>query len=511
MRRHSSVVLGAGEAAGAYGGAVWPMTTIEIAFLGVYFSILFILAIYGSHRYRMAFLYYRHKYKLPTPKGRLEKLPRVTIQLPIFNEMYVVERLVESVCKIDYPRELLEIQVLDDSTDETCGIARAVVERMRQKGHDVTYIHRVNRQGFKAGALENGLHLAKGEFVAVFDADFVPAPDFLHRTVPFFADDKVGMVQVRWGHLNREYSILTQAQSIFLDGHFIIEHTARNRSGCFFNFNGTAGIWRRSTISDAGGWQHDTLTEDLDLSYRAQLKGWQFIFLPEVVSPAEVPVDMNAFKSQQHRWAKGSIQTARKLLPTILKSNMPFRVKREAFFHLTNNMAYLLMVVLSALMPISMVVRFQHGLYGTLFLDLPFFISATASVSLFYVAAQREQGRSWWGRIKYLPFIMSLGIGLALNNAKAVLEALLNQQSAFARTPKTGAEGKVVKKKVQKSYFGTKSWLPVLELTFGAYFLGATWFAYEAEIYTSLPFLLIFLVGFLYVGLSSLVPNRLNN
>ena len=484
------------------------MTTVEIIFLGVYFSVLAVLAVYGSHRYRMAFLYYRHKFKLPTPKGALKELPRVTIQLPIYNEMYVTERLVDSVCKIDYPRHLLEIQVLDDSTDETCGIARAVVERNRQKGHNVTYIHRTNRQGFKAGALENGLKLAAGEYVAVFDADFVPSPDFLMRTVPFFSDDKVGMVQVRWGHLNREYSILTQAQSIFLDGHFIIEHTARNRSGCFFNFNGTAGIWRRSTIQDAGGWQHDTLTEDLDLSYRAQLKGWQFVFLPEVISPAEVPVDMNAFKSQQHRWAKGSIQTARKLLPTILRSNLPFKVKQEAFFHLTNNMAYLMMVLLSLLMPLSMMVRFNHGLYSTLFLDLPFCITATASVCVFYVATQRELGLTWWGRLKYMPFLMSLGIGLAINNAKAVIEALLNQQSSFTRTPKTGAEGKSLKVTVQKSYRGRRSWMPAVELGFGLYFSGALYFAIDAHIWTSVPFLVLFQVGFLYVGVMSLWQGR---
>ncbi|ATB42505.1 glycosyl transferase [Cystobacter fuscus] len=484
------------------------MTTVEILFLGVYFSVLCVLAVYGSHRYRMAYLYYRHKFKLPTPRGVLAELPRVTIQLPIFNEMYVVERLVDAVCRIDYPRELLEIQVLDDSTDETCAIARACVERQRQKGHDIVYVHRTNRQGFKAGALENGLLTAKGEFIAVFDADFVPGPDFLHRTVPFFADSQVGMVQVRWGHLNRDFSILTQAQSIFLDGHFIIEHTARNRSGCFFNFNGTAGIWRRVTISDAGGWQHDTLTEDLDLSYRAQVKGWQFIFLPDVISPAEVPVDMNAFKSQQHRWAKGSIQTARKLLPMILKSDLPFAVKREAFFHLTNNMAYLLMVVLSALMPLSMVVRFQHGLYGTLFLDLPFFISATASVCVFYVAAQRERGAKGWDRFKYLPFLMSLGIGLAINNARAVLEALLGQQSGFTRTPKTGAEGKKVTA-IKKSYRGDKTLMPILELTFALYFTGALWFAFEKRIYTSVPFILLFQLGFLYVGVSSLLQGRL--
>jgi len=487
------------------------MTTFDFVFLGVYFSVLCVLAVYGSHRYRMAFLYYRHKYKLPTPKGTLRELPRVTIQLPIYNELYVVERLVDAVCRINYPRELLEIQVLDDSTDETCAHARAVVERNRQKGHNVVYIHRENRRGFKAGALEHGLKSATGEFVAVFDADFVPCPDFLERTVPFFSDEKVGMVQVRWGHLNRDFSILTQAQSIFLDGHFIIEHTARNRSGCFFNFNGTAGIWRRTTIGDAGGWQHDTLTEDLDLSYRAQLKGWQFIFLPEVISPAEVPVDMNAFKSQQHRWAKGSIQTAKKLLPTILRSNLPWKVKREAFFHLTNNAAYLLMVLLSALMPISMVVRFEHNLYGTLFLDLPFFLTATASVCFFYVATQREQGENWWRRVKYLPFLMSLGIGLAINNAMAVLEALFNHETSFTRTPKTGIEGKVARIQVKKAYMGRKTWIPVVELLFGAYFTGALWFALDAKIYTSVPFLILFQVGFLYVGLSSLFAGRVSS
>ena len=487
------------------------MTTVEILFLGVYFSVLCVLAVYGSHRYRMAYLYYRHKFKLPVPKGQLRSLPKVSIQLPVFNERYVVERLVESVCRIDYPRHLLEIQVLDDSTDETSAIARASVERNRQRGHNVLYLRRDNRNGFKAGALEHGLKLATGEFIAVFDADFVPAPDFLRRTIPFFADRQVGMVQVRWGHLNREFSILTQAQSIFLDGHFIIEHTARNRSGCFFNFNGTAGIWRRSTIDDAGGWQHDTLTEDLDLSYRAQLRGWQFIFLPEVISPAEVPVDMNAFKSQQHRWAKGSIQTAKKLLPTILRSKLPFAVKREAFFHLTNNVAYLLMVLLSVLMPISMVVRFKHGLYETLFLDLPFCITATASVCFFYVACQREQGLSWWGRVKYLPFLMGLGIGLAVNNAKAVVEALLNQQSGFTRTPKIGVEGRGAKLEVSESYRGKRNLLPVIELAFGAYFTGALWFAIDKEIYPSIPFLVLFQVGFLYVGLISLVQgNRIS-
>jgi len=480
------------------------MSPAEIVFLVVYICVVAVLSVYGSHRYRMAFLYYRHKFALPTPKGRLDKLPHVTIQLPVFNEMYVVERLIDATCRIEYPPELLEVQVLDDSTDETCGIARACVEKWKQKGVDIVYVHRTNRQGFKAGALENGLKTAKGEFVAVFDADFVPCPDFVRRTVPFFADSKVGMVQVRWGHLNREFSVLTQAQSILLDGHFIIEHTARNRAGCFFNFNGTAGIWRKVTIHDAGGWQHDTLTEDLDLSYRSQLKGWNFVFLPEVVSPAEVPVDMNAFKSQQHRWAKGSIQTAMKLLPRILKSDLPVLVKREAFFHLTNNVAYLLMVVLSLMMPISMVVRFKHGLYGTLFLDLPVFVAATASVCFFYVATQRELGQGWWGRLKYLPFLMSLGIGLAINQSRAVLEALLGQQSEFTRTPKTGSEGRAVQK-VKKTYRGKRSLVPLIELAFGIYFSGAVYYAWDKAIWASLPFLVLFQVGFFYVGVSSLL------
>ncbi|MFM2151832.1 MAG: hypothetical protein RL199_267, partial [Pseudomonadota bacterium] len=327
------------------------MTPFQIAVLGTYFAVLVVLSLYGSHRYYMSYLYYRHKANLPMPAGRLQTLPRVTIQLPIFNEMYVCERLVDAVCAIEYPRELFEVQVLDDSTDETTSIAAAAVERWKKRGIDISYVHRTNRQGFKAGALQAGLAKAKGEFVAVFDADFVPGADFLRKTIHYFSDQNVGMVQVRWEHLNREFSLLTNAQAVFLDGHFVIEHTARNRSGRFFNFNGTAGIWRRQAIHDGGGWQHDTLTEDLDLSYRTQLAGWRFVYLPDVVSPAEVPVEMNAFKSQQARWAKGSIQTAKKLLPRILASDLPRSIKSEAFFHLTANICYPLMVVLSLLMP----------------------------------------------------------------------------------------------------------------------------------------------------------------
>src|ERR1700704_3875785 len=484
------------------------MTWVEVFFLGTYFLVLLVLSLYGSHRYVMAYLYYKYKGNLPVPAGKFSTLPRVTIQLPIFNEMYVVERLIEAVCAIDYPRDRLEIQVLDDSTDETQGIARALIERKRRAGTDICYLHRDNRSGFKAGALQEGLVCAKGDLVAVFDAGFGPSPDFLLRSVHYFTDPDVGMVQVRWEHLNRDSSHLTQAQAIFLDGHFVIEHTARNRSGRFFNFNGTAGVWRRETIEDAGGWQHDTLTEDLDLSYRAQLRGWQFVYLPEVVSPAEVPVEMNAFKTQQHRWAKGSIQTARKLLPRILRSDLPREVKVEAFFHLTANFTYPLMILLTVLMPVSMVIRFKHGWYEVLLLDLPFFWTATVSVVLFYVASQREIGIAWWKRLQYLPFIMALGIGMCVNQSKAVIEALVGYETGFNRTPKTGMQGRD-RSWLKKRYRTLLTAQPLLELALGAYLTSAIWFALDKGVYFSLPFLLLFQWGFFNVGLVSLLQGRL--
>ncbi|MGZ3426711.1 MAG: cellulose synthase family protein, partial [Polyangia bacterium] len=282
-----------------------------------YLVVLLTLAMYGFHRSMLMYLYYRSRGADPSPIARFDptKLPVVTVQLPLFNEMYVAERLLDAINLLEYPRDKLEIQVLDDSTDETQAICRAKVEELQRSGLDIHYIHRVDRTGFKAGALENGLVTGRGEFVMVFDADFLPPPDIIERTVHFFTNPKVGMVQVRWDHVNRDYSRLTELQAMMLDGHFVIEHTARHRSGRFFNFNGTAGIWRVASIADAGGWSHDTLTEDMDLSYRAQLKGWEFIYLKDVVSPAELPVEMNAFKSQQFRWAKGSIQVAKKLLP----------------------------------------------------------------------------------------------------------------------------------------------------------------------------------------------------
>jgi cellulose synthase/poly-beta-1,6-N-acetylglucosamine synthase-like glycosyltransferase len=480
------------------------MTHSETLILATYFFVLVILAVYGWHRYYLVYLYMKNKGKQPVPAGTLDALPPVTIQLPIYNEMYVADRLIDAVCQIEYPRELLEIQVLDDSTDETRAVAEQAVRRNAARGVDITYIHRADRTGYKAGALEAGLKVAKGEFVAIFDADFIPTPDFLQKTVPFFADSKIAMVQARWGHINQQYSLLTKIQAILLDGHFVLEHGGRNRAGLFFNFNGTAGIWRRAAIADAGGWQHDTLTEDLDLSYRAQLRGWRFVFLPDLVSPAEVPVEMNAFKSQQHRWAKGSIQTCRKLLPHILRSNVPLGVKVEAFFHLTANFNYPLMCVLSVLMAPSMVIRYNMGWYEMLLIDVPLFFAATASVANFYMVCQRELHTDWVTRARYLPFLMSIGIGLAINNTKAVFEALFNKQTEFARTPKYRIEAQAddwIGKKYRQSFVVQ----PMIELALGLYFTATVFYALANGIYGTLPFLVLFQIGFLYTGLLSII------
>jgi len=473
--------------------------------LVLYFFVLSILAIYGWHRYYLVYLYMKNKDRAPAPLPELAVLPPVTVQLPIFNEMYVADRLINAVCEMDYPRDLLEIQVLDDSTDETTVIAELAVRRHASRGFNISYLHRVDRTGYKAGALEAGLKESTAPFIAIFDADFVPPKDFLRRTLPHFeVDPKVGMVQARWGHINQDYSLLTKIQSILLDAHFVLEHGGRNRAGCFFNFNGTAGVWRRAAIDSAGGWQHDTLTEDLDLSYRAQLEGWRFVFLPDVVSPAEVPVEMNSFKSQQHRWAKGSIQTCMKLMPQILGSEQPFGVKAEALFHLSANFNYLLMTLLSVLMFPAMYVRYNMGWSEMLLIDVPLFFAATLSVCNFYIVSQRELYPDWRQRLKYLPFLMSIGIGLCVNNSRAVLEALFGKQSEFARTPKYGIE-QDSDEWVGKKYHQSVGIQPIIELALGLYFTGTVFYALVNQIYGTLPFLMLFQVGFLYTGLLSIL------
>jgi cellulose synthase/poly-beta-1,6-N-acetylglucosamine synthase-like glycosyltransferase len=479
------------------------MTFPELAILAAYFFVLSILAFYGWHRYLLVYWYKRYADHVPGPRPPLAPLPMVTIQLPIYNEMYVVDRLVDAVCRLDYPRELLEIQVLDDSTDETRDVAALAVRRWQLQGFNIAHLHRTDRTGFKAGALAAGMQVATAPFVAIFDADFVPPADFLHRALPQFWDPAVGLVQARWGHINADYSTLTRIQSILLDGHFVLEHGSRNRAGCFFNFNGTAGIWRREAIADAGGWQHDTLTEDLDLSYRAQLRGWRFVFMEDVVTPAELPVEMNSFKSQQHRWAKGSVQTCMKLLPQVLNADLPLRVKAEAFFHLTANFNYLLMIVLCILMFPSMYVRYNMGWSEMILIDVPLFFAATFSVINFYgFCLKQTYPDDWKRRARDLPLLMAVGIGLSINNTRAVIEALLGRQTEFIRTPKHGVE-RTGDDWIGKKYHHAMIWQPLAEVLLGVYFTGTVFYALANGIYGTLPFLVLFQVGFLYAGLMS--------
>jgi cellulose synthase/poly-beta-1,6-N-acetylglucosamine synthase-like glycosyltransferase len=487
---------------------VYHANGFDLAMMIPYFVVLFVLALYGMHRYWLVYDYYRYAKNVPAAPPPVENWPRVTIQLPIFNERYVIERLVEAVSRFDYPAELLDVQVLDDSTDETREIARNCVERFATQGMPIVYIHRTNREGYKAGALENGLKTARGQFVAIFDADFVPAPDFLRLTIPYFMNPDggagVGMVQTRWTYLNSDYSLLTQVETILLDGHFVVEHGARSRRGTFFNFNGTAGVWRRKAIDQAGGWQHDTLTEDTDLSYRAQLKGWKFLYLPHIECPSELPVDMNGFKAQQARWAKGLMQTAKKILPKVFRSDMPWHVKSEAFFHLTANISYPLMVLLSTMLLPAMIVRFYQGWVQMLVIDLPLFLASTCSISSFYLVAQKElRPNTWYRTFLYMPFVMATGIGISVRNAQAVLEALAGKKSEFARTPKfniAGKQGSFAK----KSYRNKAGWMPYAEILLGVYFAFTVLYAVLNENYATVPFLLLFVWGYLYTGFMSL-------
>ncbi len=488
---------------------LYSVTPFDLALLIPYFTVLVVLAAYGGHRYWLVYLYYKYrKNHTGEPSSQFAELPRVTVQLPIFNEQFVVERLLESVCRIDYPKDKLDIQLLDDSTDETVEVARNLVERFAALGHPISYHHRDNRQGYKAGALDAGLASARGEFVAIFDADFTPPEDFLLRTIHHFAEPGTGMVQTRWTHINRSYSLLTEVEAILLDGHFVLEHSGRARSGVFFNFNGTAGVWRRSAIEEAGGWQHDTLTEDTDLSYRAQLKGWKFVYLQDVECPAELPVEMTAFKTQQARWAKGLIQVGKKILPRVLRSKESLHTKVEACFHLTANLSYPLMIVLSVLLLPAMIIRSYQGWFQMLFIDLPLFMASTFSISSFYLVSQRELfPRKWPRALLYLPFLMSLGIGLTVTNTVAVLEALVGKQTAFARTPKYRVESR--KDRVRTSKYRKRlGWVPWVELLIGCYFASTVYYAMTTENYFTVPFLLLFVIGYWYTGLMSLFQGR---
>lgn len=476
--------------------------------IAAYLVVLTIICIYGAHRYFLVLLYYRVRTRSPRPQGTFSDLPRVTIQLPMYNERFVAERIIEQTCRIEYPRDRLEIQVLDDSTDETQEVARATVARMRALGHDIVYLHRTDRTGYKAGALEAATGQATGEFIAIFDSDFVPPPGILRDTIHYFTDEQVGMVQARWEHLNRNQSLLTKAQAILLDGHFVIEHTARNRTGRFMSFNGTAGIWRRKAIEDAGGWQHDTLTEDLDLSYRAQLRGWKFVFLPHLTSPAELPPEMNAFKAQQHRWTKGGAQTCVKLLPRVLASDAKWWVKLEAFFHLTSGAVYVLVVLLSLLVGPALIAKLSLATpqaRWVLWFEMVLFIIGFGSTTLFYIVSQQQLFRGWWYGVRFVPALMAVGIGIAMNNALAALSGFFGQPGEFIRTPKFG-DAAVARREWRRQVMRTRvPWKAWVELGMAVYLTACAvsllffenWFQ---RVSMALPFLVIFIVGYLYVS-----------
>jgi cellulose synthase/poly-beta-1,6-N-acetylglucosamine synthase-like glycosyltransferase len=464
---------------------------LEPLVLTAYAATLGVLTLYGVHRVVML-LRFRWEPEPPAAAPQ-EACPRVTVQLPVYNERTVAARLIRAAGALRWPRERLEVQVLDDSNDETVAVVDAEVERLRRAGVDACVLRRGDRKGFKAGALDHGLRTAVGEFVCIFDADFMPDVDFLERMMPAFAGGRVGMVQARWGHANREESLLTRAESALLDGHFVIEHKVRHDSGLFFNFNGTAGIWRRATIESAGGWEHDTLTEDLDLSYRAQLAGWKFVYAPSVVAAAEVPPDIAAFKSQQHRWAKGSVQVFKKLGWRILTSDEPLATKLEALAHLTGNVGYPCVLLLAVLMPLSL------GSLGGYpwWLHVLVFLISTVSVFVFYERSQRALDRPLASRLRDIFAAVTLGIGMCVSQTRAVLEGLLPGTGVFVRTPKRG-DG------AGRRYRALWKGLPGVELVLAAWFGWGLLRACGDGLWGTLPFLMLFFVSFLWVGALSL-------
>jgi len=453
-----------------------------------------LLATYGLNSLIMVLLYLRHRHDPHPCPPPLKNAPPVTVQLPIYNERHVVERLIDAVTRLNYPQDRLQIQVLDDSTDETTALAQARADYYRRQGFDIILIHRPERTGFKAGALQRGLETAKGEFVAIFDADFVPDPDFLQRIISHFQGRPcLGMVQARWGHINAGYSPLTRTQALALDGHFVVEQTARQRSGLFMNFNGASGVWRKSCIKEAGGWQGDTLSEDLDLSYRAQLGGWEFLYLPDVVSPAEIPPQINAFKRQQFRWAKGSIQCLLKHWCTLVRVRRPAFVRLQGLIHLSNYLIHPLMLIL-LLLTLPLLLGQGAQRLPLLYLGL-----GSLGPPLLFALSQWDVYPDWRRRLAYFPLLVLLGTGIALNNALAVGEALTRRPNRFQRTPKFGLEGRT-DRWAASPYALPLSRMTLGEALLGLYSLATVIVALAQGNYYAVPFLVLYLGGFGYVA-----------
>ncbi|MEZ4270250.1 MAG: glycosyltransferase [Myxococcota bacterium] len=467
---------------------LWPISTAA-----VYLCLLGVLSVFAVHRFFLALAVRRQAVADVTPPI---EWPSVLVQLPLYNERNVAQRVVDAVCALDYPHGRLSIQVLDDSTDGTSQLVGKRVRFWADRGCAIVHMRRRHRAGFKAGALGAGLRRSNAALVAIFDADFVPAADFLRRLVPHFGDDRVGMVQARWGHLNRYQDAFTHAQSILLDGHFANEHGGRQARGCYFNFNGTAGIWRRACIDDAGGWSGRTLTEDLDLSYRAQLRGWRFVYCSDVQVDAELPATVEAFKLQQHRWAKGSVETAKILLPQIWRSPIGLKRKRDATFHLLGNLAYPFVLLLALLMPVAMSLRLEEPSPVSWVIDLVLLSMSTCTLIWFYGVALIRVGADWrclWR----IPFALAIGAGLAVNNSRGLMEALLGRTSEFCRTPKVGRGAfHTDRGPIRKGALGQA----LLELGVGTSVVLAVWLALIGGRPLAVPFLALFASGFLFLG-----------
>lgn len=473
-------------------------------FIGFYFFLLFFVAFYGIQIYWLVFLYLRHRNRPHLkPPDNLAR-PMITVQLPVYNEKAVVVRLIHAVTRFNWPTDRFEIQVLDDSDDVTTSLIEQEVDRLQHEGIPIHHIRRPNRDGFKAGALANGMATAHGEFIAIFDADNLPHPDFLKQLMPYFRDTSVGLVQARWGFLNRNASLLCRAQALFLDAHFYIEQMARSRGNLPMNFNGTAGIWRREVIDKAGGWQFDTLTEDLDLSYRAQMAGYRFLFIDDVEVPTELPSSIRAFKIQQHRWARGAMETGLKLLPTIWRSSLPLRSKIAASFHLTQKSVAVALLLLSIMLMPALYLRMEGGAWKLLLVDLPIFLAGAGSMSLFYGLAYRRgcTDKSGCSRL-ILPLLTSLGIGLSVNNTFALIGALFGRSRHFVRTPKSGQteSDRIGLPANYKVPFDHSVWVETLLAVYAVCAVGC---AVDAGLLASVPFLLTFAFGYSYYSVVSI-------
>ena len=475
-------------------------------FLVGHYVLLVSLCVFGIHRFHVTFQA-NHRYKQPLPTTQFTELPVVTIQLPLYNEKFVVQRLIDATVAIDYPRHLLQIQVLDDSTDETSTIAAARISHHRSEKVWIEHHRRTDRTGFKAGALSAANGSIAGEFVAIFDADFVPPSNFLRDTIHYFTAKKVGMVQGRWDYLNRSDSLLTRIQGLMLDAHFSIEQAGRNAQQAFFNFNGTAGIWRHSAIEAAGGWQADTLTEDLDLSYRAQLAGYQFVYLRDLQCMSELPADMIAFKSQQHRWAKGGTEVLRKLLGRLLSAPVRFTTKAEAAIHLLSNLSHLIILLDCVVFLIPAIVLRQSILpYPPIWVDAALFFFGGLSHFYFYLSAQKNLGQRVWRNVLLVPLLMATTVGISRSNGRGVFDALIGHKSPFIRTPK---QGQTTDQKQDQSF--ARSYLSklkvggeIIECIFSLCYLLALAWCISNQIFEATPFLAIFCFGFFFAGSSSL-------